>query len=414
MAGARAALVCTLAIGGVVGVPDRAAAAERAVRDVVYIPPDRVVERDLYGAGRRVVVDGTVDGDLVAVAHGEVRVRGVVTGDVLALAPVVVVEGEVGGALRVLAGTIVVTAGGRVGDDTVVGAWALDHGGRTDNAVFGVAMLGRLGVDGQVRSVSLRGWSLLLEGKVERSVEFLGRRLVVDGVVGGNVVSTGRIEVTDDAVVSGSVRRPPIPSLPVKARSGVVVVVVGVTLGALALGPLVAWLSPDGLRRAIGRARRRGWWMPLHGAAALAVGSVTAGVLAWAASRVGWGGWLAVGATAVGLFTVATMAVLAVRGVVPVVVTLGHRIVGDRRSHLAAHVVGTLVLVAVLAVPRAGWWAAAVALLGAVGAGMPADVTERPANGWFSSVEGEGGEQGDGGGGGEHEDPGPDDLGGDA
>jgi hypothetical protein len=177
---------------------------------------------------------------------------------------------------------------------------------------------------------------------------------------------------------------------------------------------LVAWLCPDGLRRAIGRARRRGWWMPLHGATVLAVGSVTAGVLAWAASRVGWGGWLAGGAAAVGLFTVASAVVLAVRGVVPLAVTLGHRIVGDRRSHLAAHVVGTLVVVAILAVPRAGWWAAVIAFLGAVGAGMPADVTERPANGWFSSVEGEGGEQGDGGDGGEHEDPGPDDLGGDA
>src|SRR3989344_7228032 len=50
--------------------------------EIVTLAKDEVIDRDFFGAGQVVEINGTVNGDVYA-AGGEVTVSGVVNGDVL-------------------------------------------------------------------------------------------------------------------------------------------------------------------------------------------------------------------------------------------------------------------------------------------------------------------------------------------
>ena len=83
--------------------------------DVIFMPPD--------GWKGDVVIDGTVEGDLIAGA-GKVTINGTVNGDLLAGAGQVEINGEVTGDARVGAGEI--TVAGTIGEDLLVGAGMID------------------------------------------------------------------------------------------------------------------------------------------------------------------------------------------------------------------------------------------------------------------------------------------------
>ncbi len=157
-----------------------------ATSGTVLIPPDRVVEEDLFAAGSRVIVEGTIEGDLTVVTR-RLIVRGVVEGDVNGLAWSMDLSGDIGGTVRAAAWTVDVS--GSVGDDLMTFARSVQNEGDVGRdllvAAFSAGNSGRVGR--QIRGELLWG-------------------LHVDGTVGTDIdVGVHRLTITDSAEVGQSV-----------------------------------------------------------------------------------------------------------------------------------------------------------------------------------------------------------------
>lgn len=153
-----------------------------------------VVEGDLQDEDAYVltdsgIIEGVVDGDLV-IAAGDLRVTGLITGDLtMVSAGSVVISGEVRGAVRGVAREVRIEESGVVGDDLVVAAIATRvHGNvRRDAIVFG----GRFDLTGDIGRD--------LHGRFVRGN--------IDGRIGRNVdISTSSLDIGPRAVVGGSLR----------------------------------------------------------------------------------------------------------------------------------------------------------------------------------------------------------------
>lgn len=163
-----------------------ALAAETSNSELVIVREDTVFPDDLYAGAIRVIVDGKLDGDLVAFAAEEVVINGTVTGSVMALTPRVEVNGEIEGSLRAVGSSISVA--GRVGGDLV--AAAIDI---------------RLSPSSDVRGdVLVWAWEARALGTVGADLGGSQRHLDLAGEIEGNVdVSSTNLAVVDDLVVSG-------------------------------------------------------------------------------------------------------------------------------------------------------------------------------------------------------------------
>lgn len=161
-------------------------AAETSNSEFVIIQEGDVFPEDLYAGAIRVVVNGTLDGDLIAFAAEEVVIVGEVTGSVTAAAPTVRVDGRVDGSLRVTANRLVVE--GSVGEDVVAV-------GRVGHLLPGSDVGGE---------VIFWGWSLISEGRVGEDLTGTQRKLQLSGEVQGDVgVSVTSLEVVGPLVVGG-------------------------------------------------------------------------------------------------------------------------------------------------------------------------------------------------------------------
>lgn len=227
---------------GAVGVltSSPASAAETSNSEFVIIRPDDVVTDDLYAGAIRVVVEGRLEGDLVAFAAEEVVIEGTVTGSVLAIAPRVTITGEVGGSVRVSGNTLEVD--GTVDGDVVAAVWT--------------ALLSSESVVGG--DVLVWGWRVDATGTIGEDLTGTQRTLNVAGEISGDVdVSVSRLTIVgpltvdgdlayrsareadglEDADVSGAIvqKSPLAPNLRVRALSllGRFMVVLFLTVAAL-------------------------------------------------------------------------------------------------------------------------------------------------------------------------------------
>jgi cytoskeletal protein CcmA (bactofilin family) len=229
-------------------------AAETSNSEYVIVRQGDVFPDDLYAGAVGVVIEGTLDGDLIAFAGESVEIDGTVTGSVYAVAPSVTVTGEVQGSLRVATNELEVS--GHVGGD-VVGV-ARKAGLTPASEVSGDVLMwawtltanGTIGADltGSQRHLELAG---SVEGDIGVSVSHLSvvGPLTVAGDFGyrSNHVADG----LDDAEVTGAVvhQRPLPPNLRVRALDllGRFLVVLFLTLTAL----VVSYGWPDRSFRAI-------------------------------------------------------------------------------------------------------------------------------------------------------------------
>ena len=157
-----------------------------ATSGTVLISADRVVDEDLFAAGSRVIVEGTIKGDLTVTTR-RLIISGVVEGDVNGLAWDVDISGEVGGTVRAAAWTVDVD--GSVGDDLMAFARSVE-------------VNGAVGRDMLVAAFSARN-----SGTVGRQIrgELLWG-LHVDGAVAGDIdVGVHRLTITESATVDQSV-----------------------------------------------------------------------------------------------------------------------------------------------------------------------------------------------------------------
>jgi len=242
-----------------------AVAAETANSEFVIIPSDDVLEDDLYAGAVKVVVDGVIEGDLIAFAGEEVVIEGTVTGSVFALAPRVTINGEVGGSLRVSANDVRVS--GTIGRDVVIAAVdvRLDKTSSVGNDVlvwaWDLTAVGHIGGDltGSQHNLALGGE---VDGDVDVSVGQVTviETLTVTGDLGYR--SDNEAVGLENAAVDGAVvhKTPLPPNIRVRALNffGRFLVIVFLTIAALS----IAWGWPDRTKRAVTRVREspgRSW-----------------------------------------------------------------------------------------------------------------------------------------------------------
>lgn len=358
-------------------------AAQTSNAEFVIIPEGDVFPDDLYAGAIRVVVDGAIEGDLIAFAAEEVVVNGTVTGSVVAVTPRVTINGTVGQSLRIATSTLSVA--GTVGGDLVGAAWTarLEGGSRVEGDVLiwarEVDALGAIGADlsGSQRHLELAG---MVGGDVDVSV---GRMVITsDLTVGGDLGfrSQNPAEGLESAVVGGAVvdKTPLPPNLRVRALGllGRFFVVLFLALSAMT----VAYSWPERTSAAVARvgtAPVRSW---LRGApvlfSPLLAGLVTALILG-----------LAPAAAALPLLAVLIPLILALLGLafavtlvagIPSVGWLGRAVF--RRVGLYGSILGGSALVGVVwYLPWLGWLVPVVVLPLGLGAwmgtwGQPPDV----------------------------------------
>lgn len=339
-------------------VPAEATVAES---DLVWIVEAEVVPEDLYALGNEVRIAGRVEGDLVAVATDVVRVEGVVTGSVTALASRVVIEGEVGGSLR--AAAVEVTVTGRVGGDVLTAA--------ADLEVIGVVE----------RDVLAAVWSAAAGGSVGRDLRGFFRSLELGGRIAGDVeIRTDRLDAEDamsvlgdvfyqadhlagqeylEAGVAGSlINRGMLPPN-IRIRAFRLMIVLFMSLLMLVVGLVVVRMVARQTEAAVGRIVR----MPLlsmgKGLIFLLsplLGLAIAGVVVVSLPLYIWGPLLVVAApfvaVAAGFWLLAALV-----SHIPVAVATGRvlgRVLGRRWALTPAYLAGTVVFLLALQIPMLG------------------------------------------------------------
>ena len=150
--------------------PTSALAFDGRSGDRVVVAADEVLDDDLYVTAREFVLDGTVNGDVIA-AGQTVTINGKVEGDLIAAAQTIVVNGAVSGAIRIAGSALQVAEGASVGGDILGAGFSLE-----------VQQGASVGQD-----IVYAGSQLLLAGDVARNVQAATGAFELRGAVGGNV-----------------------------------------------------------------------------------------------------------------------------------------------------------------------------------------------------------------------------------
>jgi cytoskeletal protein CcmA (bactofilin family) len=171
----------------VLALPSGASATEFRHDKQVTIAKDEVIHSDLFAAGGRIRIAGTIEGDLI-VAGGEVEVSGHVLGDVISSSGDLRVTGQVDGNIRGYAGKI--SLKGTVGRNVMVfgGEATVDRDAKIDGSM--TAFSGEQTIDGHV------GRDLLV---------FAGEVNISGSIGGGARIKGGELRIDSSAQIDGPV-----------------------------------------------------------------------------------------------------------------------------------------------------------------------------------------------------------------
>lgn len=334
-------LVVGAALAGIIALvmPLAALAADVRTGDDITIGPDATVTDDVYAFGNNVLIQGTVHGDVLA-AGSNVTISGHVTGSVMAAGSSVVVSGPVDGNVRLAGNTVTVAA--PVGADVLLAG-----------SVAAINSPGSVG-----RDVLAAGNALNVQAPVARNVKASGNTLTLGSTIGGAVdANATNLVFGSGAVIQGPVSyvstqdatvRPgaqlshPLQRTSPPARTTSPWEIGGFdTLGwlrgfvGLALfGVIAALVFPRGVTSAASTVERH-WLASLGLGFAMLVGLPVLALLVLVIG-VFVGGWW------IGLFALATYAVLLVLGYVTFAEWVGQAVL--RVSRLAAHPAAALLL----------------------------------------------------------------------
>lgn len=157
-----------------------AAAFEGRDGDKVVIAAGEVIDDDLYVGANEFILDGTVNGDLIAFGT-TVTINGTVNGDIFSAAQTVVLNGKVTGAVRMAGNVLFVGEKAEVGRDFLGAGYSLEI---KDGSVIRRDFVGAAG-------------QILLAGDVMRNVLVGTGALELRGNVGGDVKA--ELGATDQA-----------------------------------------------------------------------------------------------------------------------------------------------------------------------------------------------------------------------
>lgn len=166
--------------------PIVSAATARTDGDVI-VPPSQTSADDQYLAGNNVRIEGVVSGDVVAAAR-TVVVTGRVDGDLWTIGETVEVRGTVTGSVRTAASTVTIT--GMVGGDVITAGQTVDVAGTV------------------ARDVWAAGSDVRVAGTVGRDVKATGDRVVTAGRIGGNVTldAGDRVDLQASTQIVGNLK----------------------------------------------------------------------------------------------------------------------------------------------------------------------------------------------------------------
>jgi cytoskeletal protein CcmA (bactofilin family) len=173
---------CTL-----LALPTGTSATEFRHDKQVTIAKDEVIHSDLYAAGGRIRIEGTIEGDLV-VAGGEVEITGHVLGDVLSSSGALRLTGRVDGNIRGYAGNV--SLKGTVGRNVTVigGEVVIDRDAKIGGSL--VSFCGEESIDGQI------GRDLLV---------FAGQVNITGTIAGSARIKGGELHIDSSAQIRGAV-----------------------------------------------------------------------------------------------------------------------------------------------------------------------------------------------------------------
>jgi cytoskeletal protein CcmA (bactofilin family) len=90
------------------------------------IAAHEIVNDDVYLAGERVRIDGTINGDAI-VTGSEIIINGAVTGDILAAGRSIIINGKVNDDIRMAGQSIALESKAQIGDDAMLAGWGLEQ-----------------------------------------------------------------------------------------------------------------------------------------------------------------------------------------------------------------------------------------------------------------------------------------------
>jgi len=169
--GAVTAGILLTLLGGPLLLPPSTEAAElRKGTATIVVKADETVKTDLIATGESVLVEGTVEGDLIVFAKTvTVKEKGRVRGDILGFAERIVVRGTVDGDIRAFAK--IVEVNNKVGKNVMAIAENVEVGSEAQ-------------VGGSVLAGAANG---RMDGSVARDVTLFAKEFRVDGPVGGDL-----------------------------------------------------------------------------------------------------------------------------------------------------------------------------------------------------------------------------------
>jgi cytoskeletal protein CcmA (bactofilin family) len=348
--------------------PTRVFAAESRQGDTVRIGPNERIADDLYLFGGSIIVEGAVDGDVVA-AGNSIVIEGPVSGDVIASGNTITVSGDVRGAVRAAGATVTIEA--PVGQDV------LAAGGMVE-----VLPPGQIG-----RDLWMGTSNGVVNGSVDGDVLARAERLMVSGRVGGDLhAGAGTLRLSDSAIVGGdvtytadnddviasgaTVRGQVIPGQPEAAPDAgpvskavdLIVSVIRALVGLFLLGAVFVWLFPAFSAESASSIRRSPWVSLGLGTASIVVIPIVAVVIFAAGLFVG-GWWL-------GLIVLALYGIILVLSYVAAGLFAGSAItdrIGRPTHPLGALLLGLLVLTLLAVLPVVGWLTITLAVLVGLG-----------------------------------------------
>ncbi len=165
-----------------------ASAAQFKAGSQYVLDQGKFLGENLYAAGSNIVVNGTVDGD-VMVAGQSINIFGGVNKDVVAAGSNLNVMGEVGDDLRIAGGMI--SVGGTVGGETLAAGNEINIS-KNANLAGDVRLAGKtINIEGNISGpVKIKGEKVVFNGRATQDIEITAAKELV---IGSNAVIEGKL-----------------------------------------------------------------------------------------------------------------------------------------------------------------------------------------------------------------------------
>lgn len=161
-------------------------AADLRKDDTIIIASGEVIDDDLYLIGNRVIINGTVNGNVLCIGN-HITIAGRVDGTITAIGNTVEIEGDVTQSVQTAANNVIVS--GQIGGDMVTAGNDIDL---TDQATID-------------RDFVFAGNSVDVNALINDGIQGVGNTIVLSNIIGSDVeVGVHRLTITSTAVIQGN------------------------------------------------------------------------------------------------------------------------------------------------------------------------------------------------------------------